>query len=293
VTDAPDYRTDEDVDIETCTDDGGGYNIGWSTSGEWLEYTVDVASAGLYTIDIRAASEDADKSITLEIDGNALVSDLNIPATGKWTTWESVIVENVQLEAGIQVIRLTIGDVDYVNLNKMTFTMEGTPPAIAMTLPGDKTEFYAGQAVAVSSEASSSTSTIAKVELYVDNKLVETDNTDPYSFEWTAETIGTYVLKVIATDAEGATASASTTVSIVEKPATIVLKKGWNLVGYPYKGDASIETAFSSIISDLQTVKNLGGFWDKSVNSSLHSLTSIEWGQGYYIKVNSDCELVW
>ena len=38
------YRSD-DVDIERALDLGGGYNVGWTHSGEWLEYTVDVRVA--------------------------------------------------------------------------------------------------------------------------------------------------------------------------------------------------------------------------------------------------------
>ncbi len=33
-----------DVDIEASS--GGGYNIGWTVAGEWLNYTVNVATAG-------------------------------------------------------------------------------------------------------------------------------------------------------------------------------------------------------------------------------------------------------
>src|SRR3954447_25556980 len=35
------YRTD-DVDIEATQDSGGGYDVGWISSGEWLNYTLNV-----------------------------------------------------------------------------------------------------------------------------------------------------------------------------------------------------------------------------------------------------------
>ena len=41
------------VDIVTCS---GGYAIGYTATGEWLEYTVNVKEAGLYKSDIRALS---------------------------------------------------------------------------------------------------------------------------------------------------------------------------------------------------------------------------------------------
>ncbi len=34
------YRTEEFVDVENCGE--GGYNVGWVSGGEWMEYTVNV-----------------------------------------------------------------------------------------------------------------------------------------------------------------------------------------------------------------------------------------------------------
>jgi hypothetical protein len=39
------YRGD-DVGIQSTTDMGGGYNVGWIEEGEWLAYTVDAAHPG-------------------------------------------------------------------------------------------------------------------------------------------------------------------------------------------------------------------------------------------------------
>src|SRR5262249_22985207 len=43
-----------DVDIEAASE--GGYDVGWTAAGEWLNYTVNVASAGSYTATLRVAS---------------------------------------------------------------------------------------------------------------------------------------------------------------------------------------------------------------------------------------------
>jgi hypothetical protein len=43
------YRPEYAVDIETLT--GGGYMVGYMEPAEWLEYTVNVVSAGDYTVD--------------------------------------------------------------------------------------------------------------------------------------------------------------------------------------------------------------------------------------------------
>jgi hypothetical protein len=49
------YRND-DVDIEATSDAGGGFNVGWTAAGEWLEYEINL-SAGLYAVTTRVASE--------------------------------------------------------------------------------------------------------------------------------------------------------------------------------------------------------------------------------------------
>ena len=48
----------EPVDIESTT--GGGYNVGYVTSGEWLEYTINVTQPGIYTVKVKHASATTD-----------------------------------------------------------------------------------------------------------------------------------------------------------------------------------------------------------------------------------------
>ena len=118
------FRTDEDVDIENCTDAGAGYNIGYATKGEWMEYTVNVATAGKYTVTFRAASNGAGKTISLSAKDKVVAADIAIPNTAGWQTWQDVAVKDIALEAGVQVIRVTLGASDYVNLNYMTFALQ-------------------------------------------------------------------------------------------------------------------------------------------------------------------------
>jgi|GEM_PF-3528502 hypothetical protein len=123
VTPVVNFRTDEDVDIEVCTDEGGGYNIGWATAGEWLEYSVDVKTAGTYDLDLRVAANGADRTVSVSMDGKNITGNVAIPNTGGWQTWQTVTVKNVNLAAGKQVMRVTIGATDYVNMNYVTFRL--------------------------------------------------------------------------------------------------------------------------------------------------------------------------
>src|ERR1700693_5656323 len=49
------YRSDG-VDLEACTDTGCGDDIGWPGTGQWFNYSVNVAAARSYTVTVRLAS---------------------------------------------------------------------------------------------------------------------------------------------------------------------------------------------------------------------------------------------
>lgn len=118
VTPVVNFRPEEDVDIENCTDAGAGYNVGFAMAGEWLEYTIDVKSAGKYDLDLRVACNGTGRTVALtSADGKAIASNIPIPNTGGWQTWETITVKNLELGNGVQTIRLTIGQTDYVNIN--------------------------------------------------------------------------------------------------------------------------------------------------------------------------------
>ncbi len=97
------YRPDSDVDIEPCSE--GGFDVGWMCPGEWLEYTVDVATAGTYDLLARVASEASGGSLRFEFDGADVSGAIGVPATGGWQTWTTVQTR-VELDAGEQVVRL-------------------------------------------------------------------------------------------------------------------------------------------------------------------------------------------
>src|SRR4029079_8411435 len=80
------YRS-TDVDIETTTDTGGGYDVGYTDAGEWLEYTVNVASGGLYTFNMRVASCCGGGSYHIEINNVNVSGTKTVPNTGGFQTW--------------------------------------------------------------------------------------------------------------------------------------------------------------------------------------------------------------
>jgi len=94
------FRT-TDVDIQTSND--GGYNIGWTAAGEWLNYTVNVTQAGTYTVQLRVASPNGGALLHVGLNGSSdgQWKAVSISATGGWQNWTTVSVP-VTLGAGVQ-----------------------------------------------------------------------------------------------------------------------------------------------------------------------------------------------
>jgi len=278
-----------------CTDEGGGCNIGWFAVGEWLEYTVDVRAATTYTLTLRLSCGEAGREISItDADGNPIATNIAVPSTGGWQNWEDVVVEGVALEAGEQVIRITnTGDQDYINMNYFSFEADIVPPVVEITSPLNGSEFNASETVTISANASSSASTIANVAFYANDELLITDDSAPYSFNWSGMTEGAYTIEAIATDTEGISSTETVSVTITPAPDVIYLTAGWNLIGHPELESVSLETALASIWSNVEIVKNFDGFYDANGPAELNSLQEMEFGIGYLVKVSENCELTW
>lgn len=123
VTPVVNYRSNEDVDIEVCSDEGGGYNIAYIMQNEWLEYTVNVKSTGAYSIDVRAAADGDGKIFHIEVDGVDITGPINIPNTQGWQTYQTITLNNINLTEGQHILRLVF-DANYMNLNYMVFNNE-------------------------------------------------------------------------------------------------------------------------------------------------------------------------
>jgi alpha-L-fucosidase len=111
------YRLNEGVDIEKCS--AGGYNVGWTYTGDWMAYTVMVSKPATYQISFYIASAYDSGKLHLECDGVDKTGVISIPNTTGFQNWE-VIKKTVKLDAGQHLLKLII-DGDFLNLDKMVF----------------------------------------------------------------------------------------------------------------------------------------------------------------------------
>ncbi|MCC3159604.1 carbohydrate-binding protein [Hymenobacter sp. 15J16-1T3B] len=107
--------------VDTELGDGGTGNIGYSASGEWLKYTVNVQRTGLYKLTVRAAASAAGGSFRVSVDGVDKTGVVSVPATGAFGTYQDIVVSNVYLEANASAtLKFDLVSSSF-NFSKLTF----------------------------------------------------------------------------------------------------------------------------------------------------------------------------
>jgi len=123
---AEDFFFQTGVELEDCTDIGGGMNIGFLDPGDYLDYDVNVTSAGTYEVDFRTAAEFGSGRVNLQLidDGGDILELSSVPftSTGGWQTWTTTSASiNIPL-AGRFILRVLIVQSPF-NMNWMNFKM--------------------------------------------------------------------------------------------------------------------------------------------------------------------------
>ncbi|MDA3927347.1 MAG: carbohydrate-binding protein [Prolixibacteraceae bacterium] len=87
---AEDYALQMGTDTETTSDDGGGLNIGWIDTGDWVDYAIqNTTTETKYEVTFRIAAASSGGKFNYYIDNNK-VGQIAVPSTGDWQTWKSV-----------------------------------------------------------------------------------------------------------------------------------------------------------------------------------------------------------
>ena len=119
------YRTDG-VDIWKAYNE---YYTGANSNGEWLEYTVNVATSGTYSLDLNVATPNNGRKMRVKLDGKDITGSISVPNTGGWLEWETVMT-TVQLSAGNHVLRVEFElgglNFDWIDISPIGSTSGGT-----------------------------------------------------------------------------------------------------------------------------------------------------------------------
>ena len=136
---AESYASMSNVQVETTGDAGGGQDVGYIYQGSWMQYSVNVAAAGAYTVSFRVSSVDAGASFVLQdANGNTLTT-IQVPVTGNYQTYTTVMSSPVTLAAGVQNLKIVSTAASHWNINWMQFAS-----VAALAIPGTvQAESYA------------------------------------------------------------------------------------------------------------------------------------------------------
>jgi hypothetical protein len=130
---AESYASMSGVQTETTTDTGGGLNVGYIEANDWMDYAVNVASAGSYTLQYRVASTGSTGQIQLRNSSGTTLATTSVPSTGGWQTWTTVNT-TVNLTAGAQTLRLFAGGSGF-NVNWFQLSSAAGPTATTAPPP--------------------------------------------------------------------------------------------------------------------------------------------------------------
>lgn len=127
------YRSDG-VDISNT---GGEEHVGWFYAGEWTNYSINVTTAGSYTLKAKVASPGTGGTFMIKLDGQDVTGIMAIPNTGGWQTWTTVS-KVVSLTPGIHILTVEgvadgttsyVGNIDNIDLT----TFVPAPPSVDLT----------------------------------------------------------------------------------------------------------------------------------------------------------------
>ncbi|GAB4409418.1 MAG: hypothetical protein OHK0039_13080 [Bacteroidia bacterium] len=120
------------VDIEKTQDplNTSGYHVGFLEVGEWMQYSVEVATTGVYRLQVRLAAGAEGGAFRLTLDGADITQQIEVPSSGGYENWQTLTVDDVVLDAGPHKLRFYVVQPGY-NFGSIAFTLQGA----SQTLP--------------------------------------------------------------------------------------------------------------------------------------------------------------
>ena len=222
--DVKNYRTDGGgVDL---VKGNGGTAIGYTSSGEWLEYTVNVLEAGVYIYEATVSSGTTGSSFKLSLVNGDKYEDLtdviSVPQTGSndWGTYRTLSGRLLlPLPEGKQVIHLDITG-SSCNIDKINFRHVEINDDIQLDITADPAPATVGEQTLIKVNASAPNSTIASIKLSLNDKVVKTFTAAPYEYTYKPTSTGSYEFTAVAVDSEGKESSIASYVLKVNNKRT-------------------------------------------------------------------------
>lgn len=108
------------IQTENSSDIGGGLNVGWMDSGDWMEYLLNVPVNGIYKVEFRIASMSTPGEFEWLVSDSSLFR-IQLPVTGGWQNWQTVST-TCKMKKGLGNYRLKVTK-GGMNLNWINFIL--------------------------------------------------------------------------------------------------------------------------------------------------------------------------
>lgn len=119
------FRTDEGVDI---VKGGTGMAIGYTTSSEWLEYTINVEKTGTYDLTANASNGGGEIKFDVYVD-DAKVASFSGEKTSNWDTYTVLTTTSKEIKEGEHILKVKFesnnNNLDYIKFAEPDTTSQG------------------------------------------------------------------------------------------------------------------------------------------------------------------------
>ena len=199
-----------DTGVDVRKNAVGAYLVGWTSSGEWLNYTINVISNGAYRVVLRFSSGGSlPGSGHFDFGSENRTLPMIIPPTGGWETYSSVTSSVVYLEAGLQLVRFAVDEAPSgFDLDSFqVIPSRNLPPTLKLDGPPPATPSIVGLDVPLEFQATDPDGIITNITCYVDGVEILSGRSSQLVALWRPKDPGTHTVSGKATDNLGATSS--------------------------------------------------------------------------------------
>jgi glucose/arabinose dehydrogenase/chitodextrinase len=110
---------------------GTGFADFLNATGDFIEWTISIPTAGTYTLGFRyALGSDANRPLGVQVNGTVVAASLAFPPTATWTDWQYASV-SVNLPAGTSTVRVSSIGVNGPNVDHLHVSSKGSTGRLA------------------------------------------------------------------------------------------------------------------------------------------------------------------
>ena len=130
---AEDFHVNQGFELEDCQDQGGGQNTSFASSGDILEYILDVPTRGTYRLDLRVALQNGNAQVETSVYEDGSFSGnktITLVQTGGWQNWQTHLCKPAKGQDKTQ---------DQIFVGRVQHELAGFFPAEQLRYPSGET----------------------------------------------------------------------------------------------------------------------------------------------------------